>query len=107
VVAPFFSIENGERDDNGIRETEKAPTETEVYHLFMQAYPGYTIEKIEYELSWRVVNNLMNCWSDRPPLLVRTERIEQMIQKKLGFKFVNKKVSDETLLSELKGMGWL
>jgi hypothetical protein len=78
----------------------------------MQAYPAYTIKKIEDELSWRIVKEMLNCWEGRKPGFIVTERIEQILMKangvveiKKGEKF--KPMSDEALLSKFAEKGWL
>lgn len=104
MAAPFFSGKN----DRRVKEKVAGQlSETETYHIFMQAYPAYSIGLIEEELSWRQIREFMDCWENRPPQSIRIDRIGKMMEKKLGFRWTPAKVSDETLLAQIKGMGWL
>jgi hypothetical protein len=53
----------------------------------MKTYPGYTIKKIEDELSWRVIREMIKCWNKKAPSF--------------------KKMSDNELLANLSQMGLL
>ena len=74
----------------------------------MQVYPAYTIDKIETELSWREVKELMKYWSDGTTSYQALTRIEKMIEKKFGFEKVSSKpLHGEELVNRLTQEGWL
>lgn len=102
MAHPLFSGENPGRAPGS-----DTLTVYEIYHAFMQAYPAYTVERIETELSWRMVKKLMDCWEKRTPGSLRIERIEKMLELKFNLKVVSSKPSDTDLLNNLAGMGWI
>lgn len=78
----------------------------------MLAYPGYTIKKIEDELSMRQVSLMMDFWQKEPPNFQKLNRIDAILQKGLGVRLVksggeSQKADDTRLLAQVKGMGWL
>ena len=74
----------------------------------MQAYPAYTVERIETELSWRQVKLLTACWNDKDMVLKSLIRIEKMLELKFKMKKVSTQIaSDDQLINEIAGMGWL
>lgn len=106
MAAPFFSrqIPGGAAEDL----EPEGLTEIEIYHILMLAYPGYTIQCIEDELSWRQVNELMACWQKDPPPFHTERRIMGMLEKMGGFKRLSyKPLGGDKLEERLKGMGWL
>ena len=107
MVNKFFSGELPP-DSKSVEELN----EYEIYHRFMGAYPAYTIEHIETELSWREVKMLLECCGAEPPLLIRIARIENMLEQKFGFKSIststiNKALSGDDSVNYLKGQGLL
>ena len=73
----------------------------------MTAYPGYTVGLIQEELSWREVDLLIAKWEKRPPGSIKIDRIEKMISEYTGIKFKARVQTDDQLLNQLKGLGWL
>lgn len=74
----------------------------------MLAYPAYTIDRIECELSWRQVNELIACWERDPPQFETERRIMVMIEKAGGFERMSyRPLSGDKLEQRLKSMGWL
>ena len=73
----------------------------------MLAYPGYTVEKIREELSWRQIEELMKVWQEYEPSNSRLKNIEEILKKAHGIKYVSRKGKDQDLMTELRGMGWL
>ena len=74
----------------------------------MQAYPAYTVERIETELSWRQVKLLMTCWKDKDMVLKSLMRIERMLEIKFKMKRItHKSLNDEQLLNSIQEMNWL
>ena len=73
----------------------------------MLAYPGYTVEKIREELSWRQIEELMKVWQEHEPSNTRLKKIEEILKKAHGIKYVSRKGKDQDLMTELRGMGWL
>lgn len=67
----------------------------------MQIYPAYTIKRIEDELSWRIVREMMNCWKGKQ--FKRTHGFEIEEEKTASAKQMN----DQQLLSKLSQMGFL
>ena len=63
-----------------------------IYHRFIIAYPAYTVERIEIELSWRQVRLLMEQWEKEPPVSVAIARVEKMLEAKFGFSTVPMKL---------------
>jgi len=104
MASPFFSIEvPGSTDD--IKTTDVDTYE--VYHLFMQIYPAYSVKKIEDELSWREVKKLMAVSNKEIPTNVQITRIALMMGKYLGATFEQSIGGDKELINTIKGMGWL
>lgn len=105
MAYPFFSGEmaGGDREHSNIDQTEE-----EVYHLLMSAYPGYTVETIKSELSWRQIERLMEVWKKHDPPNTHLRRIEEILTKVHNIKIIKNPVAkDQNLINELKGMGWL
>jgi len=76
--------------------------------MLMLAYPGYTIQCIEDELSWRQVNELLACWVKDPPQFLTEQRIASMIEKAGGFRRMSyKPLGGDRLEQKLQSMGWL
>ncbi len=73
----------------------------------MMAYPGYTVQGIEEELSWREVDELFAAWEKEPPAFATQKRIARMIEKWGGFKVAPRPLGGDALLEELNQMGWL
>lgn len=79
----------------------------------MLAYPAYTIEKIEAELSWRQINELVTYWEKHPPVHMRINKIEKgfmlHIKKQSGieFKEIKKANNDKELIQGLQSIGIL
>ena len=83
----------------------------------MLAYPGYTIEKIEVEMSWRRVGAMMELWSKdgAEPQFQRLQRIADILKKAHGLRYVSDpshakaevlgEVSDEGLISSFQDLG--
>lgn len=103
MACPFFSgqIQDSPRNVEGLNDYE-------IYHQLLLAYPAYTIERIEEELSWRQVRLLLECWGKEPPFFKRIARIESMLATKLGYKQTptNSKTST-SVVNKLQGMGLL
>ncbi|MBE3088028.1 MAG: hypothetical protein IMZ71_02780 [Chloroflexi bacterium] len=79
-----------------------------MYHALMCSYPGYTVRKIEEELSVREVKALFEVTRKRQPTNVLVERIERILEQHTGIRFKNiSKLDDAGLLAELKGMEWI
>ena len=103
MAYPFFSgqIPQRPKSDEGL-------TTYEIYHRFLLAYPAYTIDTIENELSWRIINEMLGCWEDEPPVIKRISRIERMLEIKFGFKKTKQTpLSSDQLVSRLIGEGLL
>ena len=66
----------------------------------MQIYPAYTIKRIEAELSWRIIREMMNCWRGKHFKKTYGFEIE-------GEKPIMQSMSDQQLLSKLSQMGLL
>lgn len=76
----------------------------------MQVYPAYTIDKIEDELTWKDITEMMSCWDDETTSLKLRQRMDLFFRKVHGLtveKRKSKKVSDEELLNNLFQMGLL
>jgi hypothetical protein len=78
----------------------------------MQVYPAYTIRKIEEELSWRILKEMMNCWKDHKPGYMLTQRIEQILMKANGMIEIRKDekfkpMPSSQLLNKFAEKGWL
>lgn len=104
MAYPFFSgqIPNSSKSDEELKD------EYEIYHKFLIAYPAYTIESIETGLSNRQFNLLLACWKDELPTAMRITRIENMLEKKFGFKSIStRQGSSGSLISKLESGGWL
>ena len=56
------------------------------------AYPAYTVERIETELSWRQVRLLTGQWIEDPPVSIVIARVEKMLEAKFGFSTVPMKL---------------
>ena len=52
----------------------------------MQIYQGYTIERIDEELTPRQMKNLKAEWKDKPPLYQIMMEINQMLKSLFGIK---------------------
>ena len=104
MASPFFSIEVQRGADDQITTDFDI---YEIYHIFMQIYPAYSIATIENELSWREVKKLMEISNKKISTNTRIDRIEIMISKYLGFTFEDKAQDNKTLINTLRGMGWL
>jgi len=104
LVSPFFSgeIQQSPESDGGLEDYE-------IYHRLLLAYPAYTIDRIELELSWRQVKLLLSCWDDEPPTVMRIAKVENMLEKKFGFKSISKTkaLSGDDLINHLKEQGLL
>ena len=104
MAYPFFSgeIQHSSESDGGLNDYE-------IYHRFILAYPAYTIESIESGLSWRQVKLLLSCWDKEPPTIMRIAKVENMLEKKFGFKTISKTktLSGDDLINHLKGQGLL
>ena len=61
----------------------------------------------ESELSWREVEIYLDLWGESPPVSVTLERIEKMIEKKLGFRFnkTSPKLSADQVVAKLAALG--
>ena len=78
----------------------------------MQAYPAYTVKKIEDELSWRMFKKLMDCWKEQKPNFMTNQRIEDILMKAHGMIEVKKdeafKPMDENaMFNKFREKGWL
>jgi len=74
----------------------------------MIAYPGYTVRKIEDELSPREIKELLATWGETQPVHISLGRVETMLAKVHGFKKKKKNsMGDSGLLGMLKGEGLL
>jgi len=104
VAHPFFSGEVQQSPESG-----GGLEDYEIYHKFLQVYPGYTIESIESDLSWRQVKLLLSCWEEDPPMVLRIEKVESMLEQKFGFKTISKTklLGGDDLVNHLKGQGLL
>ncbi len=74
------------------------------------AYPAYTIDRIEKELSWRQVKLLLSCWKDEPPAVIIMTKVENMLEKKFGFKSISSStetLSGDALVEHLERQGLL
>ena len=107
MACPFFSgqIPISSENDGGL-------SDYEIYHRFMGTYSAYTINRIEAELSWRQVELLLACWEKEPPIVIRIAKVENMLEKKFGFKLIststtNKALSGDDTVNYLKGKGLL
>lgn len=104
MAYPFFSgeIQQGSESDGGLEDFE-------IYHRLLLAYPAYTIDRIETELSWRQVKLLLSCWKDEPPAVMIIAKVEDMLEKKFGFKSIStsKTLSGTDLINHLEGQGLL
>lgn len=104
MVNPFFSgeIQQGPESDGGLNDFE-------IYHRLLLAYPAYTIDRIETELSWRQVKLLLSCWKDEPPVIMIIAKVEDMLEKKFGFKSISTSntLSGTDLINHLEGQGLL
>lgn len=56
----------------------------ESYHLIMQAYPGYTVEKIEEELSYRQVEELSKQWNQGNTSSVNMKVLMELVAGFMG-----------------------
>jgi len=103
LAYPFFSreIPDSSESDGGL-------SELEIYHSFMGAYPAYTIEGIETELSWRQVKELLGYWEEKPPASVAIARIESMLEKRFGITKIPMKMqsSDNDVMKAIEQIGW-
>ncbi len=104
MASPLFSIEVQRGADDQVATDFDI---YEIYHLFMQIYPAYSVRKIEDELSWREVKKLMEISNAKLSTYIRIARLESMVSKYLGYTFEDKIQDDKTLLNTLKGLGWL
>ena len=100
MAYPFFQGENAGGDSDKLNEME-------TYHHLMLAYPGYTVEGIKEELSWRQIEELMKMWQANEPSNIKLQRIEEILKRAHGIKYVPRKAKDQNLMDELRGMGWL
>lgn len=105
MVNPFFSgeIQQGSESDGGLNDFE-------IYHRLLLAYPAYTIDRIETELSWRQVKLMLSCWKDEPPAVMIIAKVENMLEKKFGFKSITsttKAIGGDDLIDHLEGQGLL
>ena len=75
----------------------------------MQVYPGYTIRKIEDELSWRIIKKMMDCWDPEKTNFYIQKRLEGILKTAHRIEYVttDKKMSDEQLLNKFSEYGWL
>ena len=104
MAYPFFSGQIPNSSKSG----EELVNEYEVYHNFILAYPAYTVDRIESELSRRQLNLLLDCWGKEPPTAMRIARIANMLEKKFGFKTISTKSNGSgSLVSKLEAGGWL
>ena len=60
----------------------------------MKAYPGYTVETIRNGLSWREVELLLRCWHESPGASRTLEKIEMILTKAHGIKWLNTKPNE-------------
>lgn len=104
MVNPFFSgeVQQGSESDGGLDDFE-------IYHRLLLAYPAYTIDRIETELSWRQVKLMLSCWKDNPPTVMIIAKVENMLEKKFGFKSIAtiKTLNGDDLINHLEGQGLL
>jgi hypothetical protein len=110
MACPFFSGKLPHGTEEAGENTDGKLDREEVYHYFMLAYPGYTIHKIEDELSWRVVKKMMGYWDKELPSFARNKRIEQILKTGLKVKITEtpKGVdADDQLIATFRGQGWL
>jgi len=76
----------------------------------MQVYPSYTISKIEKELTWKDIKEMMSCWEDEKTSFLLRQRMDLFFRKVHGLtveKKVNEKIKDEMLMNNLFQMGLL
>ena len=77
----------------------------------MLAYPGYTIEKIEVELSWRRVGAMMDLWEgeNAEPTFQRMQRIVEILKKAHGIKYAKSAdaTSDADLIGSFHDLGFM
>lgn len=75
----------------------------------MQVYPAYTINKIEDELTWKDVTEMMSCWDDETTNLKLRQRMDMFFRKVHGLTVEkkNEKLTDQALLNNLFQMGLL
>ena len=104
MAYPFFSgeIQHSSENDGELDSYE-------IYHRLLLAYPGYTIERIETELSWRQVKRLFSYWEKEPPAAIGIMRISNMLEAKFGLKSISasKPLSGDDLVNHLRGQGLL
>ena len=83
--------------------------------MILLAYPGYTLKKIEDELSWRQVEKLFEAWGDEEPEFRIMGKLKAIMEKHTGLKFTEKKkrkkapsrLSSKELVAHLQGRGWI
>lgn len=103
MATPFFSgsIPDSPKSDEGL-------TAFELYHRMMIAYPAYTVECIETELSWRQVGALLKCWGSEPPLCSRIARVERMLEMKFGMKPISTAPQNtDKMIRQFESRGWM
>ncbi len=62
----------------------------------MQIYPGYTVTKIEEELSFREIEELSKCWEKMPPNYANVKITKEIIAGYLGID-LNPKTEETTI----------
>lgn len=63
---------------------EERISKWESYHLIMQAYAGYTVAKIEEELSFREVDELVKSWEKSVPAFVNIRDLTMLFAGFVG-----------------------
>lgn len=102
-------MERGTENNEKTKTGEKL-TSYEVYHIWMQVYPAYTIERIENELSWRMIREMMKCWDHKKTSFFVNQRIEQILMKAnnmIEVSTAGKSMGDTQLLSKFSQLGLL
>ncbi len=72
----------------------------------MQIYPGYTVRRIEEELSYRELRELSQTWDKNRPMIVNLKIISEMIAGYFGIEIDTPKPTIEATKEAFKLLGF-
>jgi len=72
----------------------------------MQIYPGYTIRRIEKELSYREIDELSKTWEENRPMSVNLKILNELVAGYMGVELNQPKNTIEAAKTAFRMLGF-